>query len=347
MDILGLLDAKGISYLHKGGDEYGIVCPRQTLHAGGKDSRPSFDINILKEVGNCPACGFKIGVAGLRRWLMGDDLDDIGLLGLEISGILKRIAEAPTTVPQPETDFFFPSGSPWDEDGYRGISLATYRELGATRVSRGRYQNRICLPVWVSGKLVGVDARALGDEQPKYIRNKNSSCKHNWLFPYDRVKNMKPSMVLLGEGLFHAINGYDKGFPTLCFFGANNWSHNKVMLLLDTGATEVCYFPDPDKAGFQAAQRVCASLLPWFKVSVANVAACYGSGKDLGDLSQEEIAAAVQHRGEVPIPECLRLDWEHKLLYGAECRRWKCFFNKKSTCCNEFYKVEVKESSDA
>lgn len=274
----------------------------------------------------------------MYSWLMGEDLDDLQLKALEIQGALKRLKKLDeTSLINDAPEFFFPSGVQWTEDGYRGISLATYKELGAVKVSRGRYQNRICFPVYVNGELVGVDARTLGDEQPKYLRNKSSSCKHNWLFPFDKVKAQKPKLVLLGEGLFHGINAFDKGFAGLCFFGVNNWSYNKIMMLLSLGAEEVCYFPDPDTAGYQAAQRISASLVPWFKVTYADITGYYETGEDLGDLDRERIEAAVTRRGKPQLPLCLLENWELKIEYGAECRRWKCLFNERSTCRNPCY----------
>ena len=254
MEILSLLDSKEIDYEQKSDSEFVITCLTQHLHAGGKDSHKSLSINIVKEVAHCPACGFSLSQSGLHRWLQGEDLDDLQLLGLEVKGIFGRLEEAAPLYVE-DKEVFFPSGTPWVEE-YRGISPKIYQQLGAIHCTRGRYQNRICLPVHVNGKLVGVDARYLGDHKAdkteKFRRNANSSCKTDLMFPFDVVKAMKPKQILLAEGLFHALAGINAGYPTLCYFGSHNFSNNKVLMLLSTGATEVVYVPDPDIPGWIA-----------------------------------------------------------------------------------------------
>lgn len=341
MDVLALLAQRDIKYQHKGGGEYAIICPAQHLHAGGRDDNPSFLINIEKLLGHCFACGHRMNEAGLYRWLVGGELDDLHLRSLEINGALKRITDQEERPCEDSQELFFPTGEPWAIDGYRGISLAAYRELGAVKVTRGRYQNRICFPIYVNGILKGVDARTLGDDQPKYLRNKDSSCKTDWLFPFDKVKEQKPRLVILGEGLFHAINAFDKGIPGLCFFGANNWSDNKTIMLLSIGAREVCYFPDPDRAGYQAGEKICSALYPWFKVTVADVSPYIADNRDLGDLTRKEMIWSINRRGKPVLPKCLLNDWGYKIEYGRECKEWGCRHNKRSTCNHLLYQKGV------
>jgi hypothetical protein len=342
MDILALLDSKGLDYTHKGGDEYGITCPRQELHAGGSDSRPSFDINVVKFKANCPACGFSLNEAGLHAWLLGEELDDLTLQALRINGALKRGREGEEPLLVERTAVVLPTGRPWTEE-YRNISAATYQRLGAFKSEFGRYQNRLCFPITLKGEVIGIDARALGDEQPKYLRNKNSSCKAEWLYPYDLVKEelskVRPGFrhLLIGEGIFHAVNALDKGFLGLAFFGANNWSASKIMLLLGTGVEGITYFPDPDRAGFQVMQKVCSSLHEWIPVQIANMSPFVESKKDLGDLTKEEIAAAIDSSGKPALPHCLLENWEYKIVWGAGCSRRKCPFNSYGKCGNPLY----------
>ena len=344
MGILALLDAKGIHYTHKGGDEYGIVCPTQHLHAGGRDNNPSFNVNIVKQLAHCLACGFKLNQAGLYKWLVGDELNEFTLKGVNIRAGLKRLEDQGSLplVKEEQEDFMFPIGEPWSEDGYRGISLETYQKLGAVKVTRGRYANRICLPIRVNGNLIGVDGRYLGDTKadkvPKYLRNYNSSCKTDWLFPFDIVKAQKPKMILLGEGIFHAIRALDLDYAGLCFFGVNNFSHNKILMLLATGASEICFIKDNDKAGEQAAQRICAALLPWFKVTIGDTE-YVNDGQDLGDYSKELLDYCVEHRKKPVVPVCLKKDWlfDVKKVVGEKCKEFACVFNRYGKCNNTVF----------
>jgi len=325
MDILEILTAKGIEYAPKGGSEYAITCPNASNHQGSIDSLPSFNINIDKMVGNCFACGYALNEAGLAKFLLGEELSDFDIKCLSLQSSIKRIGESTESfnLPLPVDSNIVPQGLPVTEP-YRGISVETYNKLQARIVERGWYSGRLCFPVVIHNRLSGVDARALSDDiEPKYLRNKNSTCSHDWLYPYDLVKEeFKGSKyVILGEGIFHGINGYDKGFPTLAYFGANNFSAHKAIMLMALGVEEVILFPDKDKAGGNVVYGNPSSknpilrdglgkfLKPWFKVSVAfsdhlkvDAKASLKKGKivyqDLGDLTKEQIEFALKNRSE-------------------------------------------------
>lgn len=310
LGILELLDLRGLHYKIKG-DEAMITCPNSAAHAGGRDSVESFGINLSGRGGHCFACGYSMRPDTVLRWLAGEDLDELTLEVMAARAKLGQLVQQQDAPLYKEVhEVFFPPGVVWDEDGYRGISLETYRALGAVRVTRGRYTDRIAFPIIVDGKLIGVDARALGDQQPKYLRNKFSTAQVNWLYPYDQVRQMVQdgvNYVLLGEGLFHGVNAYDKGFPGLSYFGAHNFSMNKVRMLLALGVDEVIYFPDKDVAGQKAMHQICPMIEPWLHVTVADVAslqqddeATAKKGKpvfpDLGDLSAQSIEKSIETR---------------------------------------------------
>lgn len=340
--ILELLDARGLAVEEVGSNEYAIVCPNATAHQGGVDSKPSFSINIEKQVGNCLACGFAMKSTRLLEWLYGGSLDEDQLAALVLRAKLKGISDGSTdSLYEEERVVFMPPGTPWAEDGYRGISLQTYEKLGAIKVSRGRYENRIAFPVTVEGKLIGIDARALlPDMQPKYLRNYGSTCNKNWLYPYDLVKTSKPELVTLGEGIFHAINALDKGYAGLCFFGCNNWSMTKLRMILATGAKEVCFVRDNDAAGIKAEQIICAALDEYIEVKTADVADL-PAGVDQGDMSQEQMDQAVAGRVKPLLPVCLTQNAVDKSMsepgFGIQCRNRRCPYYKNNQCNNLFW----------
>lgn len=297
MDILELLALKGIPYTLNGTSEVKIVCPNQSSHSDGLDSNPSCSINLDKEVCFCFSCGYKMGTIGLTKWLNGESLDETQMRTLKLRSSMKRLkAENQLTlVESKEQEILFPNGEKINED-YRNISIRTYNDLGAVKVSRGRYADRICFPIYVDGVLLGVDARTLLEGvQPKYLRNYGSSCKDDWLYPWDITKSMCKDFCIIAEGIFHAVNGVDKGFPTLAYFGSNNFSVSKVMKLLDLNVREIVYFKDNDLAGEKAEKAICEMLLEWFDVSIIP-SHCIPAGKDLGDMTREEIQTALDNR---------------------------------------------------
>lgn len=338
MDVLALLQAKGIEVTPKGNGEYSIICPNAGQHQDGSDSIPSFNINIDKLKAGCFACGYRMNEVGLTKWLMGEDLDEAQLRSLKLKSAMKRVrGDVQLMLVESSTgDVMFPFGDAWNED-YRNIKADTYKKLGAVKVSRGRYADRICFPIIVDGNLIGVDARTLlPDVQPKYLRNFGSSCKDQWLYPFDEAKKFHSNYIILGEGIFHGINCLDKGFPGLAFFGSNNWSQAKVMKLLDLNVSEVIYFRDEDKAGRVAEQSICASLAQWFTVTVIGEDGI-PEGKDLGDLTKDEIDAALATRHRPLLPKCL-IDHPFggiKIITGATCYDRRCYFCEKGVCTNE------------
>lgn len=345
-DILQLVEARGYNYEVKSSEEIAITCPNAPYHSGGVDDKPSFGINLSGKGAHCFACGLSLSPEGLVRWLAGEDLDslDVELLALKakLSALSSKEKSTDLVVP-----VFLPPGEPFKEYGYRGISKETYEKLGAIHVTQGRYKNRIAFPVYVNGELKGIDARTLVNDYPKYLRNKQSTCKTNWLYPYDLVKASKPSYVILAEGIFHSINGVDKNFPVLAFFGANNWSRNKVMMLLSLGVDEVIYFPDPDKAGFTAMQQVCSMLKDWFVVTVADtslleVLSTDESKLDLADLSAAQIEFCLSRRKEPILPECLP---DGKVTFGERCNKPICPFCVANICTNHYWRKDTSRDS--
>lgn len=309
MDVLALLDAKGIDYEHKGGAEYAIICPNQHNHHGGVDAKPSFNINVERMVGHCFACSLSMAQTGLTKWLMGEDLDEFQTATLNLRGALRRIAEQDTAdlLLEPEEEFtLVPPSTPFRQE-YRGIAADTYELLDARHCTVGRYADRLFFRVEMEGKLLGIDARALKkDMVPKYLRPKGCNAKQ-WLFPYDLAQQQKVRRVVLCEGLFHAVNYLDKiGRPEAqCYFGGHNFSSDNVVQLLGLGIEEVIVFPDNDTAGIKAMQKICPMVAEWLPTyyvppEVLPILDVDEHGevtyKDLGDMTKEEIEECLSYR---------------------------------------------------
>ena len=313
MDVLALLDQLGIEYERKNNSEFCIICPNEISHQDNRDSKPSFSINIDKVKGYCFSCGLSMNEAKLSEFLLGESLSEFDLKCLELQSTLKKIENTTydLSLPLPvSSNLVLPNGEPWAED-YRGISSETYKKLRAYKVSKGRYENRLCFPVQIHDRLVGVDARALSDDmQPKYLRPSGVNCKE-WLYPFDLAKEYKIQRVIGCEGIFHSINYYDKmKIPEAqCIFGAHNWSEKKLIMLIELGIKEFIWFPDRDAAGEKAAQEICSQVAPWIKTSVACTDHLKVDAKaslkkqrivyqDLGDLSKDEIEYSLENRRE-------------------------------------------------
>ena len=297
MDVIALLEARGIDYVDAGVDEIAIICPNQHNHQGGVDANPSFRINVNKLVANCFACNLKMAETGLTKWLMGDDLDDMQLQALKIHSTLRRMKDAD------EGDFVFdtddeftlvPPSTPFREE-YRGISASTYELLDARKCSVGRYADRIFFKIWQHNRLLGIDARALKEGMvPKYLRNKGCNAKA-WLWPQDYWRPKKPKFVCLAEGAFHAVRGVCNDIPILCFYGSNNFSFSNILDLISMNLDYVVYFGDNDVAGIKARNDICPQLVEWMPVYYVPED-LLPEGKDAGDLTKEEMEYCLENK---------------------------------------------------
>lgn len=297
MDILALLEVKEIDYADAGTNEIAIICPNAVNHQGAADNTPSFRINVKDLKAHCFSCNYSMREEGLTKWLMGEDMDEFQMGALKIKGMLKRIEESEddSFILDADEEFLMvPPSLPWRKE-YRGISAETYELLDARHCTVGRYADRIFFKIWQHNRLLGIDARALSPTtQPKYLRPKGVDAK-KWLFPFDYWKEKRVKSVALGEGLFHGINGVDKSLELLTFFGSNNWSEHKLLLLLEMGLDYVTFFPDNDKAGLKARDTICPQIAPWITTYYVPEE-FIPEGKDAGDMSREELELCMENK---------------------------------------------------
>lgn len=287
MDIVSLLEAKGIEWEDKGNGEIAIHCPNAHNHQDGVDLNPSCNINISKMVLHCFSCGYRLGEVGLLNWLTDGNLDEFTKKVLEIKGKLKRISSVQEELEGQAEEFdMIPPSTPWEED-YRGISAETYKLLGARHCTVGRYADRIFFPIWQKGKLLGIDARALKGQNPKYLRPSGVQAK-NWCYPYDYWVPLRPRYACIAEGIFHSVNGVQHGVPIFSIFGSHNYDPSNLLLLLEMGISEVIFFGDADAAGVKARSTICPQLADWLPTWYIPEESL-PAGKDAGDLTKEEM----------------------------------------------------------
>lgn len=311
MDILALLDQKGIEYVSKGHNEISIECVNKAQHQGGVDNNFSLNLNTELLVANCLSCGCRFNTVGLTKWLMGEALDEFQLASLEIKGKLKKLESLDLQLGfnyASDANIILPPGQPWDED-YRNIPKELYRELEAARCSRGRFSDRIILPIRINGKLRGFESRTLVNAEPKYLRNTGFNAKSMGVYPYDYVKAMKPKSICLVEGVFDCLNLLSHNYPAICIFGTHTFSLEKMNLLLSLGIEEIIMFFDKDHAGLVAQDEISEILKPWIRVSHAdqskvkpNVEMTLAKGRmywqDAADLCKDELDYCIYNRRE-------------------------------------------------
>ena len=191
------------------------------------DNNPSMRIDRVTGVFNCFSCGFKGSVfkfydapsnpldikrEKFRRKLQEKRSDSIGLQ--------------------------YPSDAMMYVGSHRNISEETFKHFECFLSGHSHFEGRYCFPIRdIRGKIVAFNNRAQSPTQiPKYLFEPPGAVLP--LYP-SRVSPIKGRVILV-EGIYDAINLYDKGLRNaVCCFGTRNINEEKLTLLKMQGVTQV------------------------------------------------------------------------------------------------------------
>jgi DNA primase len=128
-----------------------------------------------------------------------------------------------------------------------------------------RFRRRITFPIAnESAKIVAFGARALGDEQPKYLNSPETPIysKSNVLYHLDRAKDAlrRQDFAILVEGYMDAIAVARAGFGNVVASCGTALAESQIKLL-GRFTKRVIVNYDPDLAGQTAAERSLSALL--------------------------------------------------------------------------------------
>ena len=148
-----------------------------------------------------------------------------------------------------------------------------------------RFRRRITFPIAnESGKIVAFGARALGDDQPKYLNSPETPIysKSNVLYHLDRAKEpvRRQDFAILVEGYMDAIAVARAGISNVVASCGTALAESQIKLLARFTKRVVVNF-DPDAAGQAATERSLAALLEQdFEVHVLALPAIAGKKAD-------------------------------------------------------------------
>jgi DNA primase len=128
-----------------------------------------------------------------------------------------------------------------------------------------RFRRRVTFPIAnESGKIVAFGARALGDDQPKYLNSPETPIysKSNVLYHLDRAKDAlrRQDFAILVEGYMDAIAVARAGFSNVVASCGTSLAESQIKLLGRFTKRVVVNY-DPDAAGQAATERSLVSLL--------------------------------------------------------------------------------------
>src|SRR5690349_13899733 len=157
-----------------------------------------------------------------------------------------------------------------------------------------RFRRRITFPIAnESSKIVAFGARALGDDQPKYLNSPETPIysKSNVLYHLDRAKDSlrRQDFAILVEGYMDAIAVARAGFANVVASCGTALAESQIKLL-GRFTKRVIVNYDPDFAGQTATERSLTSLLEQdFEVRVLNLPALVDSPDQPGKKADPDL----------------------------------------------------------
>jgi DNA primase len=265
MTPLELIEKHKFHYVVQGNDLL-IKC----LNPDHEDSNPSMRIDRVSGIFHCFACGYKGNI--LDRFNVQRSKTHIKRLTLK-EKIIKHLAE--------NNGLQMPASAEYWDVSYRNISAETYQNFNAFMHSN--FENRIVFPIYdVTGKIAVFQARALGDESPKYLFYPRHVQPPIYPLPFKPVLGS----VVLVEGIFDVLNLWDKGIKNVVTcFGTQSVTEDKLKLLHMLGVSKIYVFFDGDNAGQNSSAKL-EKLIISCGFEYENI---YYEDKDPGELSAQSI----------------------------------------------------------
>lgn len=272
MEAVELLEKKGIDYKLQGKDAV-IRC----LSPDHDDHNPSMRVDKVTGMFHCFSCGYK----GNLFTFFGAPQSP-----LEVKKALlkEKIAEKRAS----SVGIKMPTGAVMYNGTLRNISADTLKIWSAFTWDDGdKFTGRVIFPIRdITGKTVGLIGRLLKDDptRPKY-----HIYPPGLKLPLCPAKpKMIQNRVILVEGIFDALNLWDKGLKnTVCCFGTQSVDWVKLSILKMQGATGMDIMFDGDEAGQIAATKVesiCDEL------GLAHQTIKLKQGNDPGNFTSEGVA---------------------------------------------------------
>lgn len=304
--------------MHQDGDEIIHSCPidRVEPHHAHGDATPSARMNIEKKVWNCWSYGggdifwFILQMEGKQYFheiapmlgkFLGDSVVDSKSFIEEIEGFFHKESQAPLPTFHEQALKGWLLYHPYLET--RGIDFDTAVEL---QIGYDERANRIVIPVWHKGQLVGWQKRSIPEGDwpatkpppgqgyiPKYL-NPPGFPKHQVLYNLDRVESRGERTIILVESPFSVIKAEALGIPnTVATFGASP-SDEQLRQLRKFDKVYIWY--DDDDAGYRGASLAIDGLLHYTNV----ILVLPDGNKDLGDYDSKDEASYWMSHNQTP-----------------------------------------------
>lgn len=282
MNVLELLDMKGIEYKDTGGDIL-IRC----LNPEHNDSHPSLRIDRETGVFHCLSCGFGKGIPSIYHYFN----EDLFKQSPRLITVRKRIKELLTQ----SNVLTIPDSALMFEEDFRGIKGSTFKKYFAF-IQEEEWPNRIVFPITdATGKIILFQGRRRqSNAPPKYLLKPKDISPP--IFP---IRYNCPLLIIV-EGMFDMLNLDDKGINNVSTcFGTQQFSNDNILdkfsNFILAGTKIVLILLDNDKAGNDAAEKLSRMIRNKTRLIPIVGNSLLPEGKDPGELDQEEVTELAEN----------------------------------------------------
>lgn len=274
--VADLLTKKGVSYDY-GAKDYVVRC----LNPDHNDSSPSMRIDKVTGIFNCFSCGFK-----------GNLFKHYGVVTNFASIKTAKLREKISDLMRDANGVEFPQERIPYPKTYRNISKATLSKFEAFYTDTGdvKLHDRIFFPIKDirNNTCAYIGRHTLSQGNPRYLIYPAGAKMP--IFP--QVMPSGSRSVVLVEGIFDALNLYDKGLENVsCVFGTNTLQSDIGMKLLPfkvQGISNIFLLFDGDEAG-QVAMTKLKPMIEELGFTVEIIV--LPDSQDPGDLPSEDVTS--------------------------------------------------------
>lgn len=260
----------GIDFRPSGQNNFKLNCPFP--HGGNQDEGFHLEITRDGRKAHCWVCDWSGSWNKLAKALGATEFnstvyaDTYGSRVADTNVFDKLSEEMGSIFSLDEREDRLPSNLvPWTQTSWRGLSrkfLGRIPSYSWTQLTGKKPVDRILWPYMQYDRLVGWVGRRLDKlDYLKYYRAEGCNAK-GILFPFDYVRDhhLNDEPIVLVEGEVDALKLLQAGIPALSILGSNNWSDQKLDLLLSLNFKRVYLLMDPDPAGRKAEKSIKPTL---------------------------------------------------------------------------------------
>lgn len=183
----------------------------------------------------------------------------------------------------------------------RKLDVETIMKFGLMYAINGRYKNRVIIPYFDNGRVIGMNSRYIGECESsyRYRYNINTARFESYLYNYDHIENY--DYCILVEGPFDLMYMVQCGFKNVISTLNTRVSLGHIKKLIKFKKIIFCFDNDIEShAGQNAVMKHASTILsivPDMKLYKVNLP----EGKDPNECSSEELHESFRHIHRIKI----------------------------------------------